>query len=152
VTEEAAAVDVRLLAPGEEHLLERVAEGVFDRAVDPILAREFLEDPRHHLVVAIEDGTVVGMASGLHYVHPDKPPELWIDEIAVAPGHRDRGLGRRLLERLFARGRELGCRSAWTLTTRDNLGAVHLFESAGGAGAVSEPLMFEFELDDHREA
>lgn len=49
--------------------------GVFD---DPIIAKAtsaFLADPRHHLVVAIASGTVVGFASAVHYVHPDKEQE-----------------------------------------------------------------------------
>ena len=51
-------------------------------------------DPRHHLVVACAGSTVVGMATALHYVHPDKPPELWINEVGVAPPYRRRALAR----------------------------------------------------------
>ena len=66
-------LDIRHLGPDDERALRRVAVGVFDHEVDPKLVSEFLRDPRHHLVVAIENGTVVGFASGVHYVHPDKP-------------------------------------------------------------------------------
>ena len=55
---------------------------------------EFLADSRHHLAVAVDEGRVVGMASAVHYVHPDKPPELWINEVGVAPTHRGLGIGR----------------------------------------------------------
>jgi hypothetical protein len=78
-------LDIRHLGPDDEQVLRHVAAGVFDHDVDPALASEFLRDPRHHLVVAIEDGSVVGFASGVHYVHPDKPAELWINEVGVAP-------------------------------------------------------------------
>ena len=101
-------LDIRLLAPGDERVLARVAPGVFDHDVDPGLTAEFLRDPRHHLAVAIEDGAVVGFASGVHYVHPDKPAELWVNEVGVAPSHQRRGLGKRLLHALFAHGRDLG--------------------------------------------
>ena len=56
-------LDIRHLGPDDERVLRHVAAGVFDHEVDPALASEFLRDPRHHLVVAIEDGSVVGFAS-----------------------------------------------------------------------------------------
>jgi hypothetical protein len=53
-----------------------VAAEVFDNPIDADLTAEFLGDARHHLAVAIDDGLVVGFASAIHYVHPDKPPQL----------------------------------------------------------------------------
>jgi ribosomal protein S18 acetylase RimI-like enzyme len=114
--------------------------------VDPALSAEFLRDPRHHLAVALESGTVVGFASGVHYVHPDKPAELWINEVGVAPTHQRQGLGRKLLQALFARGRELGCREAWVLTSPANGAAVRLYEAVGGIDMADPPVMFTFRL------
>lgn len=74
---------VRLLGRADAHYFERVAAGTFDKTIDQSLLTEFLQDDRHHIVVAIDDETVVGFASALHYVNPDKPRELWINEIAV---------------------------------------------------------------------
>ena len=71
-------IEIRLLGPDDERVLRQVAPGVFDHDVNPALSAEFLHDPRHHLAVAIENGSVVGFASGVHYVHPDKPAELWV--------------------------------------------------------------------------
>ena len=144
-------LDIRHLGPDDEPVLRQVAPGVFDHEVDPALAAEFLRDPRHHLVVAIEDGSVVGFASGVHYVHPDKPAELWINEVGVAPSHQRRGLGKRLLHAIFARGRELGCREAWVLTSHANGPAVRLYEAAGGVDMADPPVMFTFRLADTKE-
>jgi len=144
-------LDIRHLGPDDEPVLRRVAAGVFDHDVDPALASEFLRDPRHHLVVAIEDGSVVGFASGVHYVHPDKPAELWINEVGVAPSHQRRGLGKRLLQAIFARGRELGCREAWVLTSHANGPAVRLYEAAGGVDMADPPVMFTFRLAEPKE-
>jgi aminoglycoside 6'-N-acetyltransferase I len=144
-------LDIRHLGPDDEPVLRRVAAGVFDHDVDPALASEFLGDPRHHLVVAIEDGSVVGFASGVHYVHPDKPAELWINEVGVAPSHQRRGLGKRLLQAIFARGRELGCREAWVLTSHANGPAVRLYEAAGGVDMADPPVMFTFRLANPKE-
>src|SRR4051812_9880914 len=56
--------DIRLLGPRDAHVLDHVARGVFDNEIDPHWTEEFLADPRHHLAVAVDDGVVVGMASG----------------------------------------------------------------------------------------
>jgi len=77
-------VEIKLLGCDDAGVLTRVAPGVFDHAVSEDLCAEFLSDPRHHLAVALGDGVVVGFASAVHYVHPDKPAELWINEIGVA--------------------------------------------------------------------
>ncbi|HEY2482065.1 MAG TPA: GNAT family N-acetyltransferase [Caulobacteraceae bacterium] len=143
-------IDVRLLGPGDAQTLARVAADVFDNPVDPDLASAFLADPRHHIAVAIDDGLVVGFASGVHYVHPDKPPELWINEVGVAPTHRRRGLGRRALTALLAHGRSLGCVNAWVLTDQNNPAARALYAAAGGvegAEGLGESLRgFAFDL------
>lgn len=134
------------LGRGDEAALHRVARGVFDHEVRPALAAEFLSDPRHHLAVAIDDDVVVGMASAVHYVHPDKPPELWINEVGVAPTHRERGLAKRLLRTLLDEGHSLGCRGAWVITDRSNAAALRLYESLGARTPDGEPVMMEFRL------
>ena len=81
---------------GDEALLARVAPGVFDEPIDSRRSARFLEDPRHHIAVAVDDGLIVGFATALHYINPDKPPELWINEVGVAASHRRRGCGKKL--------------------------------------------------------
>lgn len=142
------SVEIRHLGAGDEQVLERVDPGVFDHAIDPALVAEFLGDRRHHLVVAVDAGTVVGFASGVHYVHPDKPAELWVNEVGVAPSHQRQGLGKRLLQALFDRGRALGCREAWVLTSHANGPAVRLYEAVGGVDMADPPVMFTFRLSE----
>jgi ribosomal protein S18 acetylase RimI-like enzyme len=125
-------ISVRMLGPGDDDALAHVADDVFDNAVDPALARQFLGDPRHHIAVATDDGVVVGFASGVHYLHPDKPAELFVNEVGVAPSHQRRGLGRAALDALLAHGRSLGCVTAWVLTDRDNAAARALYSRLGG--------------------
>jgi ribosomal protein S18 acetylase RimI-like enzyme len=139
-------LEYRMLRTGDGSVLDRVADDVFDNAIQPALAREFVDDERHHLAVAIDDGIVVGFASGVHYVHPDKPPELWINEVGVAPTHLRRGLAQTLLRMLLDAGRTLGCAQAWVLTDRDNSAAMRLYESVGGDPGTRQHVMFEFQL------
>ncbi|HEV3165057.1 MAG TPA: GNAT family N-acetyltransferase [Isosphaeraceae bacterium] len=143
------SIEIKVLRAGDEAVLTNVRPDVFDQAVDPRATREFLADPRHHIAVAIEDGVVVGFASGVHYVHPDKPrPELWVNEIAVAPTHRGRGLGKALLNALLQVGRELGCAEAWVLTERTNVAAMGLYGSSGGSEGSYDPVMFTFRFGE----
>jgi len=140
-------VQVRILRSGEGAMLDRVADGVFDHPVDPRLLSEFLADERHHLAVAIEQGIVVGMASGLHYVHPDKPAEFWVNEVGVATERRGEGIGKAVLRGLLEHARALGCREAWVLTDRSNTAARNLYRSAGGREGSHEAVMFGFRLE-----
>src|SRR5918992_1408669 len=129
-------VQIRMLDQSNARVLDHVALEVFDNAIDPHWTAEFLADPRHHMAVAVADGQVVGMASAVHYVHPDKAPELWINEVGVAPSYRSQGIGRRLLQALFARGKELGCTEAWVGTEPSNVAARRMYAEVGGQEAV----------------
>ncbi len=136
---------VRLLARSEAALLERVADEVFDDPLVPSLITEFLDDPRHHLAVALQSGQVVGFASAVHYVHPDKPAEMWINEVGVAPNAHRRGIGRALLDCLRAHAKVLGCRSAWVLADTDNDGAQRFYKALGGE--ASPAIMYNFDIE-----
>jgi len=135
---------IRILGPEDASLLERVAPDVFDNEVDPHWTAEFLADTRHHLAVAVAGDQVVGMASAVHYVHPDKAPELWVNEVGVAPTHQGMGIGRQLLEALFERARALGCRGAWLGTEWENIPARRLYAAVGGT--ESPMVMVSFRL------
>jgi GNAT superfamily N-acetyltransferase len=143
------SVDIGLLGAGEAHVLADVDPDVFDNAVDPRWCAEFVADPRHHLAVALDGGRVVGMVSAIHYVHPDKPPELWIDEVSVADSHRGRGIAPRMLQAMLAHGSALGCTQAWVLTSYDNAPARRAYERAGGVASPEPVLMYEFDLTAH---
>lgn len=125
-------------------MLDHVAPGVFDYPVNPRSCAEFFADPRHHLAVALDDDLVVGMASAIHYVHPDKPAQLFINEVGVAPSHHRRGLGRRLIQVLLVLGRELGCSEAWVLTDEANTAARELYVSEGADPVPEHSLMYTF--------
>lgn len=140
-------IQIRLLADDDAALLKSVASGVFDQDVQPELVAEFLTDPRHHVVVALEREQVVGFVTAVDYVHPDKPPELWINEVGVAARHQRLGIGKRMLRAMLSHGRRLGCKHVWVLTERSNSAALSLYRSAGGVEPAGDVVMFEFHLD-----
>lgn len=137
-------MDVRVLAAADSAVLAQVAEDVFDEAISSSLTAEFLADPNHWICVAVEDGVVIGFASGVRYVHPDKPAELWINEVGVAPPFHRQGVGKAVVSRLLDHGREHGCGAAWVLTDADNAAARGLYAAAGGT--ESPAVMVSFDL------
>jgi GNAT superfamily N-acetyltransferase len=143
------SVEIKLLDAEDAGVLGNVAAGVFDDPIDDRRAKEFLADGRHHLAVAVEGESVVGFVSAVHYAHPDKRyPEMWINEVQVAPTHRRKGIARALLDRILDRARELQCTEAWVLTDRDNVPATRLYSAAGGTGSPDGALMFTFDLGE----
>ena len=139
------AIEIRILGPEDAPLLRNVADDVFDNPVVPELSAQFLADPRHHLAVALDNARrVVGMASAVDYVHPDKPVDLLILEVGVAPPCQRMGIGRQLMQALLKMAREMGCRQAWVGTETDNEPAKALYKAVGGSEEAA--VFYEFNL------
>lgn len=137
---------IRVLSSADIAHLNNIAEDVFDNPVNERYKQEFLEDPRHHIVVGLVNGAVIGFASPVHYIHPDKPPELWINEVGVAPDYRNIGVGKAILHEMLRVGRQLGRVNAWVLTDSANTPANGLYKSAGGQVAEGDTVIYEFPL------
>jgi aminoglycoside 6'-N-acetyltransferase I len=140
-------IEIKLLGRTDLSILHNVAEDVFDDPIVESSTEEFLNDLRHQLVVALDDGLVVGFVSAVIYVHPDKPaPELWINEIGVAPTHQRQGIGKALMQAILEEAKQAGCTEAWVLTERDNLPAMAMYKSTGGEETPPDSVMFTFKL------
>ncbi len=122
-------IEIRRLLPGDDALLSRVAEEVFDEPVKPGRLSAYLAAPGHLMVIALSDGMVVGQCAGVVHYHPDKPTELYIDEVGVSPVFQRQGIARRMLAAMFELGRALGCEEAWVGTEPDNSAARALYEN-----------------------
>lgn len=142
-------IEIRILDPHGAHLLKNVAPDVFDEPVDAGLTAQFLTDPRHHIVVALDGDLIVGMATAVDYVHPDKPQELWINEVGVSASYHRKGIGRKIVQSILDLGRELGCSEAWVATEPSNAPAKGLYESAGGRDESA--VIYAFELQSKPE-
>lgn len=127
-------------------LLDCVADDVFDAAIDPRQLQAYLAEPSHLLLVAVEGGRVIGQCRAIVHLHPDQPPELYIDNLGVTPGHQRRGIGRRLVEEIVALGRARGCRSTWVGTEVDNQPARALYRGFG-RGTPSVFYLWDLEPD-----
>lgn len=134
---------VRLTAANAD-LLSKVGEDVFDTEIVPARLRAYLAEPGNLMIVAVDGDLVIGQAAAVIHKHPDKPDELYIDEVGVSPDWRQRGIARRMMQALFALGRSMGCQASWLATEVENLPARRLYESFGEDGV--EIVMFDFDL------
>lgn len=138
--------NVRLLGPADAALLAGADPELFDRPVDARWSAEFLGDPRHHIVAALVGGLVVGSATAVHHVHPDRAPTLHLIEVAVAHTHQRRGIAKAMIEMLLAHGRALGCTTARVGTESDNMAARALYAAAGGMLDADAFVSYSFAL------
>ncbi len=143
-------MDIVQLCSENAQLLSAVAAEVFDEAILPLQLEAFLSCPRHFMVLAIDRGMVVGMASAVEYLHPDKPPQLWINEVGVTPSRRNEGIGRLLVQSLIDIGKSRGCAYAWLGTARSNVPAQRCFATVPNGDCPSEFLLYEWDIaSDH---
>ncbi|MFN7164252.1 MAG: GNAT family N-acetyltransferase [Hyphomonas sp.] len=142
------AVSLVELADETVGLLSNIGDDVFDHPVRADYLKAFIDDPRHVMILAVEGGVVVGMASGVEYFHPDKPPQMWINEVGVAPSHRRRGIGRDLTHALVKAAAARGCIFAWLGTDQSNNAAQACFASVEGVEPPQPFLLYEWDLED----
>ena len=140
------SVKVERLGPGDEDRLADAAPGVFDNAVDPDLAGRFLAGGHNVLVAAFEGKRSVGFASGLIYLHPDKPLHLWVNEVGVAPAYRRQGIGKRLMQAMRRVAAEEGCSECWLLAAPDDAAANALYRSLAGWRGPTRQVMYAVDL------
>ena len=108
---------------------EQIPDDLFDRPINTEYLEQFLVDDRHHIAIAIAKGAVVGFVSAVDYLHPDKPRELWINEVGVSEAWQRQGIARALMQLMFKHGKAIGCAEAWVLTEPDNAPANALYQS-----------------------
>ncbi len=130
-------MSVAIVIPASEDapIFDDIAEGVFDNPLDPGSLAAFLQSPAHHIVLATNGSTVVGMVTANSYLHPDKPEQIWINGISVSPGYRRRGIGRALLVRMLEHLASIGFDAVWAATEHDNAASRALFASVGARSA-----------------
>lgn len=140
-------MEIIRLEAGDDALVMKVAEDVFDEPVRPDRLAAYLAEPGHFMIVALADGVVVGQCAAVIHRHPDKVSELYVDEVGVSPAFQRQGIARKMLDAMFAIGREHGCEEAWVGTEPDNVAARALYETRKEPhGPAEEFVMYVYEL------
>jgi ribosomal protein S18 acetylase RimI-like enzyme len=137
-------VVVKRLGPGDDAEAQRF-DAAFDESVEPDLIARYLADQRHHLVAAYADDEPAGVATATEILRPDKPPELFLNELVVMPAFRRRGVASSLLAEIRRLAAERGCITIWVLTEEDNDGGIATYRAAGGRRVEGTTVMFEID-------
>ncbi|WP_299192975.1 GNAT family N-acetyltransferase [uncultured Erythrobacter sp.] len=114
---------------GNAHLLDNVAPGVFDHAIDPARLKPYLASPANWMCLALHEGQVVGMCMCVIHSHPDKPTELFLDEIGTGDDWRRQGIARALMQLVFERADAENIEEIWLGTEPDNDAANGLYQT-----------------------
>lgn len=133
-------IEIRAVGPADRGLFRHVAPEVFDGPVMPERLAGYLASADHLMVLALLDGEVVGQVAAVIHRHPDMPDELYVDNLGVTPALQRQGIGRRLMDAVFALGRARGCEEAWVATEVDNQPARALYSRLGPV--EDEPVAF----------
>ena len=122
-------IEIIQLTTANSKLLKNVDESVFDQTIDDDRLAEFLDDSSHIMLVALGENVVIGQVSAVIHRHPDKPTELYVDDLAVADSRLRRGIATLLVKKLFEIGADRGCEEVWVATEPDNDPANELYRS-----------------------
>ena len=136
--------ELRWLRAGDEDAVV-AASSLFDAPAQPRWATAFLNDPRHHLLIAYEDGAPAGFVSAVEMGHPDKGFEMFLYELGVEEQYRGRGIGRALVTELRDFAISRGCYGMWVLTDAENEAALRTYTGTG-AGAPDPQVMLSWDF------
>lgn len=129
-----------------QELLEATA--LFDDDVTMEGAIDSLSRSGHHLLLALAaDREPIGFISAVEMRHPDKQPEVFINELGVAEPWRRQGVARALLTALGDLARTQGVTTVWTATEPDNSAALAAYRSIG-ADTSETAVMISIDLTD----
>ena len=120
--------DIVWIDAANRGLLDNVAEGVFDKTVQPEFVDAYVENRMNWLVVAVVDGLVVGQCMAVVMQTPDKGSEIFLNEIGTGEEWRRKGIADSLMTALFQRADETGIGEIWLGTEPDNKPARGLYK------------------------
>lgn len=120
-----------------------------ERPVDESALREFLDDGRRYLLLAVENGRALGSLYGYALRQPYRAePQFLLYALDVREGSRRRGIGRALVERFSAEAREAGACEVWVLTDASNEAAMRLYERCGMIRPNRDDVLWTLPLTD----
>lgn len=106
----------------------RLPEGQFDRLFATLTA----DDPEIHGLVAELDGKLIGLTHFLFHAHGWKPTGVcYMQDLFLAPDHRGAGIGRALIEAVYAAADKRGVPDVYWQTQSFNITARRLYDKVG---------------------
>ena len=110
-------------------IAEDVSRSTWQRFFDPA-------EPMHCDFVEV-DGVVRGLVHSIdHRSCWTTGDYMYLQDLFVAPGTRGLGLGRSLIEHVYAEAAARGCSRVWWLTHESNIGAMVLYDRIADRSGV----------------
>jgi putative acetyltransferase len=131
----ASEVTIREFQPGDE--------AAFRKLNEEWIARYFRIEPKEAVVLADPKGTLLDAGGKILFAVVDDQcvgccalrrmveAEFEVAKMAVTPGFQGAGIGRKLLQAVIEKGREIGARRLYLETNHTLKPAIHLYESLG---------------------
>jgi len=108
----------------------------------------FLNDPTCYLMLAVEDGRVIGSLNGHSLRRPHRSNlQFLLYEIDVAAAHRKQGVGHALVSAFTAEARAAGADEIWVLTNESNRAAFSLYSKCGFRRVNEDDVMMSLALE-----
>ncbi|MEM1266782.1 MAG: GNAT family N-acetyltransferase [Pseudomonadota bacterium] len=124
-------IGIRRLRSGDALDPARIARNVFDHTLKPDCLEAFLADPGHALLIAEVEGEVIGQLRALRVRHPDKAPEMMIENLGVTPAWHRRRVATDLVTAARAVAEGWGAVGVFVLTETGNGAARAFYRSLG---------------------
>lgn len=137
-----AEIEYNLITADNAALLDHIEKGVYEAPIKADFLAASLANPHQILIVAVVGGAVVGKAQAYIFYFPEKPAEIYIEEIDVAKKWRRQGVATGLMEAVGAEGKKRGIAEYWLITEKDNKGARALYERT--AHREQKSIWYEF--------
>jgi aminoglycoside 3-N-acetyltransferase I len=139
-------MNIVLLKPGDEALLQRAENVFYPGATSIERAAMLLREPSYVMVVALnENEAVMGRIYG-HVLHRFDATDLLLYEVDVVAAHQRQGVGRVMIEFLKDFCHARGYREMWVLTETHNDAGNGLYRSTGGSLEGSPANMYVFPI------
>ena len=140
------AIEIIQLSESNMDVLNNYDEDIFDEKIDTYRLAAMLKERNNILLVAVNEGVVIGQILAVIHRHPDKPTELYIDDLGVSEKFQRRGIATRLIEQLYIIGMDRGCEEIWVATEPENEPAIKFYDSLNLAGR--KVIVFEGNLSN----
>ena len=136
-----ASITLSRAAPSDAPAIRQLVRAAYAKWVPlmgrepkPMLADYDLAVREHEVDLVYVDGTLAALIELI--LHPD---HLFIENLAIAPGHQRLGLGRRLLAHAEVRAQALGLAEMRLLTAQAMAGNAAFYQSVGYRVTRTEP-------------
>lgn len=119
-------VQIDKLTAADLEQVSRMEQECFSMPWSEKSFEEILDNPKAVYVVAREEEQVIGYCGA--YLILD---EADINQVAVAPAHREKGVGRMMMTALMERLKQAGAESVTLEVRKSNIPAIALYEGLG---------------------